>query len=175
MEIRKAAVTDIDAVENIYEKIHDAEEKGLTTIGWIRGVYPTRKTAEDALKRQDLFVMENDGQVVAAAIINQISVKEYADAPWEHKVDASDIMVLHALVVDPDEKKKGFGRAFVSFYEDYALHHNCRILHMDTQQKNTAARNLYHKLGYTEVGVVNSTFNGIPGVKLVCLEKCLKN
>lgn len=81
MEIRKAVGTDIDAVENIYEKIHDAEEKGLTTIGWVRGVYPTRKTAEDAFKRQDLFVMENDGQVVAAAIINQIPVKEYADAP----------------------------------------------------------------------------------------------
>ena len=174
MEIRKAAGADIDAVENIYEKIHDAEEKGLTTIGWVRGVYPTRKTAEDALKRHDLFVMENDGQVVAAAIINQIPVKEYANAPWKHKADDCDIMVLHALVVDPDENKKGFGKAFVSFYEDYALHHNCRILHMDTQQKNTAARSLYHKLGYTEVGVVNSIFNGIQGVRLVCLEKYLQ-
>ena len=47
MEIRKAKKSDIDSIEKIYEKIHDSEEKGVVTIGWIRTVYPTRKTAED--------------------------------------------------------------------------------------------------------------------------------
>ena len=30
---------------------------------------------------------------------------------------------------------------------------------------------LYARLGYTEAGIVAGTFNGIPGVELVCLEK----
>lgn len=34
-----------------------------------------------------------------------------------------------------------------------------------------AARRLYARLGYKEVGIVDCTFNGIAGVKLVCLEK----
>lgn len=42
---------------------------------------------------------------------------------------------------------------------------------MDTNAKNTAARRLYARLGYKEVGIVDCTFNGIAGVKLVCLEK----
>ena len=46
----------------------------LSTIGWIRGVYPTRKTAEAALERGDLFVMADSGNVVAAAVINQTQV-----------------------------------------------------------------------------------------------------
>ena len=46
-------------------------------------------------------------------------------------------------------------------------------MRMDTNAKNAAARGLYKKLGYTEVGIVDSVFNGISGVKLVCLEKCL--
>ena len=72
MEIRKATKSDIDSIEKIYERIHDEEEKGLATVGWIRTIYPTRKTAEDGLKRKDLFVMEDDGEIVAAAGINQI-------------------------------------------------------------------------------------------------------
>ena len=49
MEIRKATKSDIDSIEKIYERIHDEEEKGLATVGWIRTIYPTRKTAEDGL------------------------------------------------------------------------------------------------------------------------------
>ena len=82
MEIRKAKISDIDSIEKIYEKIHDSEEKGLVTIGWIRTVYPTRKTAEDALNRDDLFVMVEEGKVVATAIINQVQVEEYKYASW---------------------------------------------------------------------------------------------
>ena len=57
------------------------------------------------------------------------------------------------------------------FYERYALENGCPYLRMDTNAKNTAARRLYARLGYKEVGIVDCTFNGIAGVKLVCLEK----
>ena len=64
-----------------------------------------------------------------------------------------------------------FGKAFVAFYEDYAKEHHCLALRMDTNARNAGARNLYHKLGYEEIGIVSCVFNGIPGVELVCLEK----
>lgn len=82
-------------------------------------------------------------------------------------------MVLHTLVVSPRIKGVGYGTKFVAFYEQYALDHGCRYLRMDTNEKNQAARSLYRKLGYTEVGVVPTVFNGIEGVQLVCLEKKL--
>ena len=66
MIVQKAQKSDIDGIEKIYDRIHDSEEQGLSTIGWIRGVYPTRKTAEAALERGDLFVMADGGKVVAA-------------------------------------------------------------------------------------------------------------
>ena len=42
---------------------------------------------------------------------------------------------------------------------------------MDTNAKNTNARNLYKKLGYSEIGIIPCVFNGINGVDLVLLEK----
>lgn len=173
MEILKAQKMDIDSIEKIYENIHGEEEKGLTTTGWIRNIYPTRKTAEDALERNDLFVMEDQGKIVAAAVINQIQVDEYKYAMWKYSVKDSEIMVLHALAVDPYQKNKGYGKAFVAFYENYAKQHNCVALRMDTNIRNTKARNLYKKLGYEEIGSINCIFNGIPDVQLVCLEKYL--
>ena len=49
--IRKAARADLDAVCRIYDQIHTAEERGEATIGWQRGVYPERETAEAAPAR----------------------------------------------------------------------------------------------------------------------------
>ena len=173
MIIRKATKNDIDSIEKIYEVIHNEEERGLVVIGWIRNVYPTRKTAEDGLARGDLFVLEDEGTIVAAAVINQIQVEEYQYATWKHSVKDAEVMILHALVVDPYQKSKGYGKAFVAFYENYAKQHNCVTLRMDTNVRNTRARNLYQKLGYEEIDIINCTFNGSPNVQLVCLEKYL--
>ena len=60
---RKAAAADIPVIAAIYDHTHDLEERGETTIGWIRGVYPTEETAREALDADDLFVMEEDGAV----------------------------------------------------------------------------------------------------------------
>ena len=80
--IRAASAADIPAVAAIYERIHDMEESGRAQIGWIRGVYPTVATAETALAAGDLFVLEADGQVAAAARINRVQVPAYAACPW---------------------------------------------------------------------------------------------
>ncbi len=174
IRIRKATKNDINRIEAIYENIHREEEKGKTTIGWVRGIYPTRKTAEDALARKDLFVMEDANKIVAVAVINQIPVNEYQYAAWKQNAKDNEIMVLHGLAVDPDQKSKGYGSAFVAFYENYAKEHGCTELRMDTNVKNTRARSLYQKLGYEEIDIVNCVFNGIPNVNLVCLEKNIK-
>ena len=169
--IRPADLGDIPAISAIYERIHDREEAGLTTIGWIRGVYPTEQTAREALAAGDLFVREEEGRILASARINKIQVPEYALVPWEHAATEDRVMVLHTLCVDPAEAGKGIGREFVAFYETYARSQGCPYLRMDTNRRNAAARAMYKKLGYREAEIVPCDFNGIPGIRLVCLEK----
>lgn len=173
MEIRKANKEDLGCIEKIYERIHDEEEKGTITTGWLRNIYPTGKTAEAALARDDLFVMIEEGEIVAVAVINQIQVEEYNDAAWKHHADDSEVMVLHALAVDPLHKHQGYGKKFAAFYEEYARQHHCTALRIDTNVRNLGARKLYRTLGYEEIGIVPCVFNGIPDVQLVCLEKYL--
>ncbi len=171
--IRKAHAGDIDRVAEIYEAIHASEERGELTVGWARGVYPVRETARAAVERGDLFVSERAGRVEAAAILNQIQVPEYAQCTWKYSAPPEQVMVLHTLVVDPAAQAGGLGTELVAFYEQYARAQGCPYLRMDTQAKNTLARSFYRKLGFWEAGMVSCTFNNIPGVKLVCLEKKL--
>ena len=171
--VRLGSIRDVDRIERIYDGIHTAQEQGLLITGWIRDVYPVRKTALDAIARGDLFVMEKEGQIVASAIINQTQMDAYSDCLWQYPAKDTEVMVLHTLTVDPNCAGKGYGTEFVRYYEAYALAHGCPYLRMDTQQKNKAARKLYQKLGYREQGIVPCVFNGIPGVQLICLEKKL--
>ncbi len=173
MLIRKAGAADIDAVERIYDEIHDAEEAGRTTTGWIRGVYPVRATAEAALGRDDLFVLEDGGKIYGTAIFNKVQVDCYADGKWEHEAADDEVCVLHTLVISQASAGKGYGRAFLEFYEDYARELGCKELRIDTNARNQAARTMYRRHGYKEIGIVPTVFNGIPGVNLVLLEKYL--
>lgn len=173
MFFRKATAEDIPAIAEIYESIHTEEEAGRTSIGWIRGIYPTDKTAEASLQRGDLFVAQDGETIVGAAIINQQQVDVYEGASWEFPAPDNTVMVLHTLVISPKASGKGYGKAFVRFYEEYALLQDCPCLRMDTNARNSRARAMYKKLGYREIGIVPCVFNGIDGVPLVLLEKRL--
>jgi len=169
--IRKATWDDLDAVERLYEEMHDAKAAGLIITNWRRGIYPSRATAEAALQRGDLFVMEEDGRIIGSGIINQTQLGIYAGAAWKHKVPDEQVCVLHTLMISPAEQRKGHAREFLRFYEEYALEHGCNELRIDTSEINTPARAMYRKHGFEEVGIATSELNGIPGVTLVMLEK----
>ena len=171
--IRKATLDDLDAISAIYDAIHDSEEAGLAVIGWDRAIYPTRATAQASILAGDMFVLEEEGRVLAAAKINQKQEESYAEGTWTHDAPDSEVLVLHTLVVHPEAAGRGIGTRFVAFYEECAARMACPYLRMDTNARNAAARALYKKLGYIEVSIVPCVFNGIAGVNLVLLEKTL--
>ena len=171
--IRKATLEDIPAIAAIYDEIHDREAAGETTTGWLRDVYPVRKTAEDAVARGDMFVQEIGGRIIGTGIINQIQVDVYADGDWQYPAEDDKVMVLHTLFVSRKTEEKGLGKQFLDYYEAFALENGCRYLRLDTNARNTAARAFYKKHGDKEIGIVPTVFNGIPGVDLVLIEKKL--
>lgn len=174
MIIRRATPSDLDAIESIYNKIFSKEEEsGKITTGWERGIYPRRETAEATLKREDMFVMEDDGYIVGSGIFNKEQVDVYEKAKWKFAAKDSEVMVLHTLAIDPDKSGRGYGKKFVDFYEDYARENGCKYLRMDTNEINKAARSLYKSLAFDEIDCLSCIFNGLEGVNLILFEKKL--
>ena len=114
LSFRKATKDDIDAIVRIYERTHDAEEAGLTTTGWVRGIYPVRAVAEGSLERDDMYVAEYDGKVVATGIINQTQVNVYLDCDWEYEAPDDKVCVLaHTRGGDPTREAEDGDRSGV--------------------------------------------------------------
>lgn len=137
MMIRKATAADIPAIAAIYNALLDREEQGLLTTGWTRGIYPTEQTALDALTAGTLYVLEDEGRVTAAAKIDQHQMPQYAQCPWQYEAPPERVLVLHTLVVDPAVKGKGYGTAFVRFYEQLGRETGRNCLRIDTNARNT--------------------------------------
>ena len=171
MIIRKAKIQDISLIAKIYDEICDAQDEGKLKVSWIRGVYPTKDTAMAALERDDLFVMEVNNKIVGTAVIDQNQMDSYYGADWRFPAEDHNVMVLHTLAISPAVGRKGYGSAFVKYYEEYAREKGCFYLRMDTNAINKTARALYKKLGYEEIGIIPCDFNGIPGFQMVLLEK----
>ena len=109
------------------------------------------------LERGVMYVLE-DGGVKAECVVTD---------------EGGGILELKNLAVLPEAQGKGYGKAFVAFYEQYARENGCRVLRMDTNRRNARARKMYAGLGYREIGIVPCDFNGISGIDLVLLEKPL--
>lgn len=171
--IRLAKEDDLNAIEKIYNALHDLEEQGLSTTGWQRKIYPTRNGAKAAVDAGEMYVLEAEGSIVAAAKINQEQEPDYVKVKWDRKASVNEIMVIHTLVVDPSYRGKGYAKSFMEFCESFAREKGCIELRLDTNERNKVARNLYKSLGFHEIGVVPTVFNGIEGVRLVMLEKSL--
>ena len=174
INFRKATEKDIDIIESIYNDVHSMEENGLTATGWKRGIYPTRDTVVSAISRDDMYVIEDNGVIVACGIINKIQVDVYDGAPWENDAPDHEVTVLHTLAVSPESWGKGYGKLFVKYYEEVAIDTNSPYLRMDTNETNLKARAMYKVLGYKEIGIVPCVFNNIKGINLVLLEKYAK-
>ena len=173
--IRKATREDLPRVIEIYEDVHTMEEMGDLVVGWQRDVYPTRWTAEDALIREDLYVLESpEGEIVATAIINNKQVAGiYDKAEWKYDAEDGEVLVIHTLAVSPNHMRKGYAAEFLRYYEAMATIGNCKALRLDTSARNRLARRIYESYGYREAAVMQSEFNGLEGVNIVLLEKKL--
>ncbi len=171
--IRRAVPDDIPAVTAIYEAVLREEELGNYTIGWARGVYPTEETARTAIAGKELFVLEEDGKILASARINHEQMPAYASVSWSVEVPDEQVMVMHTLTVDPAMNGHGAGTHFLQFYEYYSMQNGSHVLRIDTNARNVNARRKYAAAGYTECGIIPCEFNGIPDVQLVCMEKVL--
>lgn len=172
--ILKASDRDIDAIEEIYTLIHKLEEDGQLTIGWNSIIYPIRKTAEDALEEDSLFVMKFGDKVVASAIINRIQPKGYEEVDWKFPAHNDEVGVLHTLVVHPAFANMGLGKEFVAYFEDYCRTSGYIVARLDTQTKNVVAYEFYPKLGYTLSAIKVVPFQNLPiKVELAMFEKKL--
>ena len=171
--IRLATEHDLAAIAAIYDEILDHEAATVSYTNWQKGKYPCRATAENALRKGWLYVMEEDGQAVATAIFNHEQLPEYDKLPWQYPAAGDEVFVIHTLCVPPSQAGHGRARAFVAFAEALGREKGSTVMRLDTYEGNAPALAMYPKLGYRTVGRTMFHFQNLIWENLTCFEKRL--
>lgn len=159
--IRKAKLQDIEEVEKSYvELLLHEKEHGAYTV-WKLGVYPTRSTAEKGLADGSLYVMEQEGEICASMLIDQVQPEEYRDISWKYCAKEEEVLVVHLLCVRPSRAGRGIGKEMIAFAAEEGKRRKCRAIRLDTGQQNKPAASLYGKMGFELAGTSSMAIGGL--------------
>ena len=158
--IRKATKADIESISALYEKAINYEDTHIKYTSWQKGIYPTSDTARAGVEKDSLFVLEENGRVVAAVILNHKQPPEYRNATWSVSPSYKEILVIHTLCVDPEYSGSGIGTLLVTFIKQYAAELNCLTVRLNTTSRNEPAKHLYEKNGFRIADTKKILLNG---------------
>lgn len=155
IQIRKGTSHDIDDLEELYNVLNDALEKGVNYPGWKKGVYPIRDDAEQGIENGTLYVAVLKDNIVGTIILNHEPEEAYKEIKWGFEFDYSDVFVVHTFLVHPEYKQRGVGKQLMDFAEQYAKDTKIKSIRLDVYEGNLPAIQLYRKCGFQYKGNVD--------------------
>ena len=111
--------------------------------------YPGLATITDDIETGSMFVYR-EGRIIGAMAINQHQPAEYKEIAWADP--SPEFMVVKRLAIDPEFQRKGIAKAMMVFAEEYASSNHFTSIRLDVYSISQAARLLYRKLNYKELG-----------------------
>lgn len=145
MVFRKGTYNDLD---NIFEIKEEALTAYKGTIAWSKE-YPTRETFGRDIEKEELFVLEEDGDIVAIAVLNMQEDIYYKNIPWEEK---ESFIILHRVLVAPKYSRQGRGKRLLSEIDKHIVSKGIKSIRLDVKTTNDKAQNLYKCMGYKVLG-----------------------
>jgi GNAT superfamily N-acetyltransferase len=147
-ELKKADATDIDRVFSLFSSvIADAQAHGGSH--WSDD-YPTRDIVLDDLENHHVFILLDDGKIIAA--ITLVPGPNPLDDRTDWKYDAP--CELDRLCVDPAYRGRGVGRYMMDMISGYAKSLGFGSTRHYASKVNAAANALYAGMQYRNAGEV---------------------
>jgi ribosomal protein S18 acetylase RimI-like enzyme len=145
----------------IQAAIIDMEAKGIYQ--W-DSIYPDQKVITDDIKDRTLYVYADGGIVQGIIVLNEHQDDAYHDLIWRFNTGRQ--LVVHRLCIAPQYQGKGIARLLMEFAEQLSKDSGYESIRLDAFAENARACDLYKKIGYKEVGIVDFRKG-----KFYCFEK----
>ena len=145
-KFRKAVKDDFDNIKSLYWELIDQEQGDPSFPHWKKGIHPSDEMLHNSIGKEELYVLEDGGEIAACAIVNDEKVDGYADVPWQ--IDSDEVMVVHVLAVHPEQRGKGLARNLMEHIVGSERKAGKKALRLDVIENNTAAEGLYQKLDF---------------------------
>jgi ribosomal protein S18 acetylase RimI-like enzyme len=164
MRIRLAYIEELDVLHGIVRNATRLmDEHGIPQ--WDE-VYPNRTVLKKDIERQEMHVIEPDGQVAGFIVINEDQSPEYAAVEWAYH---GRTLVVHRLTIAPAYQRRGLAMLLMDFTEEFAAIQGYNCIRLDAFTRNPTAFSLYENRGYRKAGVVRFRKG-----EFYCYEKAIK-
>ena len=148
--LERAVMKDLEAVISHYHRVADAmEASGLKQWHW--GVYPREDILEEDIRKGTLWLLKEDGKLLASVSLQTVPDPEYADVNWLYGLRPG---LFHRLAAAPDLQGRGLGSRVLDEAEEIFRNMGCDCLRCDTNSLNERANRLYVSRGMRRCGTV---------------------
>lgn len=112
--------------------------------------YPDVTAFENDIKRNELYVLEVEGEVKGSIVISTLMDEEYIPIKWY--TDNKNNIYVHRLAIHPDFQGKGNAQQLMDFAEQFAFENNYSSIRLDTFSQNKRNQKFYELRGYNQLG-----------------------
>lgn len=147
----KANPDEFTDIQHFYWRVIDDIHKNNVNhenLGWEKGVYPSDDFLKTSLQVGNLYILKDNNALCACVILNSEWNEGYNDCPWSIHCDASELLVPHALAVDPQMQGKGIGKLVVNEIVELARTEHKKAVRLDVLGACKAAERLYTSCGF---------------------------
>ena len=129
-----------------------------------KGGFPSDEMVKNAIAEKDQFIGIEDGQIVAAYIMNHDCDEAYHTVRWLTDAEDKEMVVLHALRVLPEYDGRGYSKQLVQHAIDTARERGLKSIRLDCIEGNDIPQKMYMSFGFAYVDTVEITYVdiGIP-------------
>lgn len=109
-------------------------------------VYPHEDDLCADIRHHELYVLEQDNELLGAVVLNEEQEPQYRYVDWQHT--AGKVGVIHRLCVGAGQQGRGCGRHLIKLAEEWFRQTGCTSVRLDAFPKNPPAMRLYSSMGY---------------------------
>ena len=150
--IKKCSIGDEKKAGEIYDKVTKYLTETINYPRWMYKSYPSTEYAATMIKSGSQYIIECDGKVVGAFVLNEDPSGSYCKVKWGADIKEGEYLIIHALAIDNDYSRRGIGKKVVEFCLDTARKNGYKAVRVDTVPENVPANNLYLSCGFTCFG-----------------------
>ena len=149
----RATRDDTAAAADLYRRIRAHLAANIDYPRWVDEGRPAPDTVAAWIVAGELFIAFDGEQCVGVVALNHAAPQGYADAAWAVEAEPEEVLLIHALGVDPERPRQGIARFLVDGALAVAREMGCRAVRLDTYVDNAPARELYARHGFTNLGL----------------------